>query len=510
MTDLFGQLLDINAVTVKNSSGATVTPSSITGWDTNTLSIAFNSSLADGVYTVTLDHTAITDELGNPLNGNQSNGDDVRHFTIDTHAETPSVPVLDTATDSGVLGDNVTKFTLPGFHGTGENGATVMIYRNGAAVGSGVVTGGVYQITITPALTPDAAYSITARATDLAGNTGAMSGPLSLRIDTAPPAVVSVVPSLTTVTDANAGTAQWPPTAAGVDFRVTFSEPMNDNLRPTLSFTPDVSSTLHYNFGFWINSTTYLAAYDVLGPTPIPYVPAVGVVVTLGQDVAGNVQTPGQGTDDFDLNPNPVTVVSAVPSVTKITDTNVGNAGDPSDPNHGFAVRITYSGPMSIQPYSYPTVTFTTDVSSTLHFNASQSWWINAYTYKAAFDVWDANAVVSAVGIRAAGRSIKPPGAAGALQRPGRLPHRHDDGAGPAEQRRRGADPDGGQRLERYGFGRCSGYVPVPADVRQVDEHEHHPGDHLCAERGRHADLQPITELVGQRQGLQGRVRRDG
>ena len=178
---------------------------------------------------------------------------------------------------------------------------------------------------------------------------------------------------------------------------------MNDNLRPTLSFTPDVSGTLHYNFGFWINSTTYLAAYDVLGPTPIPYVPAVGVVVTLGQDVAGNVQTPGQGTDDFDLNPNPVTVVSAVPSVTKITDTNVGNAGDPSDPNHGFAVRITYSGPMNIQPYSYPTVTFTTDVSSTLHFNAAQSWWINAYTYKAAFDVWDANAVVSAVGIRAAG-----------------------------------------------------------------------------------------------------------
>ena len=348
-------------------------------------------------------------------------------------------------------------------------------------------------------------------AQDLAGNVQvAYNGTNNFSIDTENPTVTSVVPSLTTVTDANIGAAQWPPTAAGVDFRVTYNEAMSDTLPyPTLSFTPDVSSTLHFSFGFWINNTTYLAAYDVLGPT-VPYVPGVGVGVTGGRDLVGNVQTPYQGTDDFDLNPTPTTVVSAVPFVTKITDTNVGNAGDPSNPNHGFAVRITYSGPMNIQPFSYPTVTFTTDVSSTLHFNAAQSWWINAYTYKAAFDVSDANAVVSAVGIRAAGCSTRPPAPAGAVQRPGTFPHQHDDGAGPGQQRRRDADPDGGQRLERYGCGGRSGYVPVPADVRQADEHGHHPGDHLCAERGRHADLRPHQELVGQRQGLQGRVHRDG
>ena len=225
------------------------------------------------------------------------------------------------------------------------------------------------------------------------------------------PAVVSVIANLTAVTNANVGAAQWPPTAAGFYVRVTFNEAMSDHLPyPAFSFTPDVSTTLHRSFGFWINSVTYLDAYDVLGPT-VPYVPGVGIGVTGGRDLAGNVQVPFQGTNDFDINPNPTTVVSAVPFVTKITDTNVGNAGDPSNPNAGFAVRITYSGPMNIQPFSYPTATFAPDVSSTLHFNASQSWWINAFTYKAAFDVSDANIVVSAIGIRAAGASTKPPGA---------------------------------------------------------------------------------------------------
>ena len=441
-----------------------------------------------------------------------------RAVTIDTAGEVPSVPVLDPSTDSGAVGDNITSFTLPTFDGTGENGATVTIYSDGSSpsniVGSGVVTSSVYRITLTTALT-DGTHSITAKAVDLAGNIGAMSGPLSVAIDTqnptvtsvtpslatvadanvgtatfwvtvvfseamnqtvAPtltftpdvastltlngassgwtssttyvakynvadagvtvpntgigvtlardlagnvqvayngtnnfsidtqnPTVTSVIPSLTTVADANIGTAQWPPTAAGVDFRVTFNEAMSGTLPyPTLSFTPNVSTTLHFSFGFWINNTTYLAAYDVLGPT-VPYVPGVGVGVTGGRDLVGNVQTPYQGTDDFDLNPNPVTVVSAVPFVTKITDVNVGNAGDPTNPNAGFAVRITYSGPMNIQPYSYPTVTFAPGVSSTLTPDPSQSWWINAYTYKAAYDVSDANIVVSAVGIRSAG-----------------------------------------------------------------------------------------------------------
>ena len=239
-------------------------------------------------------------------------------------------------------------------------------------------------------------------AQDLAGNVQvAYSGTNNFSIDTQDPTVTRVLPSLTTVTDANIGLAQWPPTAAGLFVRVTFSEPVSDHLPyPTLTFTPVVSGTLHRSFGFWINNTTYLDAYDVLGPT-VPYVPGVGIGVTGGRDLAGNIQVPYQGTDDFDLNPTPTTVVSAVPFVTKITDTNVGNAGDPSNPNHGFAVRITYSGPMNTS--TTPTVTFAPDVSSTLHSNASQSWWINAYTYKAAYDVSDANAVVSAVGIRAAG-----------------------------------------------------------------------------------------------------------
>ena len=100
-----------------NGSPTPVTPSSITGWGTNSLAISFSSAIPDDVYTVTLSGAAITDDAGNPLGGNQPNGDEVRHFTIDTVAPpVPAVPDLQGGSDSGVSNtDNITNDTTPTF-----------------------------------------------------------------------------------------------------------------------------------------------------------------------------------------------------------------------------------------------------------------------------------------------------------------------------------------------------------------------------------------------------------
>ena len=71
-------------VSVTNSSGGSVAPSAVAGWGINTLTVTFSTPLPNDVYTVTLSSSNIADLAGQPLSGNQPNGDDIRTFTIDT------------------------------------------------------------------------------------------------------------------------------------------------------------------------------------------------------------------------------------------------------------------------------------------------------------------------------------------------------------------------------------------------------------------------------------------
>jgi hypothetical protein len=105
----------------------------------------------------------------------------------------PSTPDLDIASDSGSSNtDNLTNDNTPTLTGTADTGATVTIYANGVAVGSGL-SNGAYSIT-TSALS-DGVKSITAAAT-LNGNTSAASAALNVTIDTAGPTFSSGYPQL--------------------------------------------------------------------------------------------------------------------------------------------------------------------------------------------------------------------------------------------------------------------------------------------------------------------------
>ena len=153
---------------------------------------AAQTALADGDY---LFRAVVTDAAGN---SSTTTAIEVR---IDTAPPaTPSItgvtdnvlPVTGTVADNGTSND--TTLTLAG---TAEAGSTVTIYdTDGTTVlGSGVATGGAFTIT-TSALS-QGSHTLTAKATDAAGNQSGSSTAFHVTIDTAPPAA----PSIATVAD---------------------------------------------------------------------------------------------------------------------------------------------------------------------------------------------------------------------------------------------------------------------------------------------------------------------
>lgn len=105
----------------------------------------------------------------------------------------PAAPTgLDLTTDTGLSStDNITNDNTPNFSVTGTNGITLEILDGGSSVAS--VTGNGSAQTLTTSTLSDATHSITARSTDLAGNSTSTSA-LSIKIDTQAPSITSISP----------------------------------------------------------------------------------------------------------------------------------------------------------------------------------------------------------------------------------------------------------------------------------------------------------------------------
>jgi hypothetical protein len=182
---------------------------------------------AIGNYSLTLTAagSGVTDKAGNALAGNAATS-----WKLVPPA--PSTPDLADASDSGVSStDNVTNVTTPTFTGTASTGMTVNIFSDGTLVGIGTAANGAYSIT-TDALT-GGTHAITATAVDPAtANSSALSGTLSVTIDTASPTV-----SITAVTPN-------PRTTAVGSMTIVFNEPSFGLTLTSLSLTFNDGSNL--------------------------------------------------------------------------------------------------------------------------------------------------------------------------------------------------------------------------------------------------------------------------
>ena len=137
-------------------------------------------------------------------------------FSVDTvPPAVPSAPVLNPSTNSGVIGDNITTYQGLSLSGTSEPNAPIRVYAGLAGVGGGRAdsTG---RWTVTTTTLSIAAHTLTATASDQAGNVSARSAALSLTITSTALATVPGAPSLTSATPGNASVSlAWSAPASG-------------------------------------------------------------------------------------------------------------------------------------------------------------------------------------------------------------------------------------------------------------------------------------------------------
>ena len=145
---------------------------------------SFTPTLADGVHTLTASETDAAGNTGSALPVT---------FTLDTTA--PPAPsgltLLSPQSDSGVLGDNLTNVTRPIITGTGEAGATVMLFDGGVFTGQSTIVAPSGGWILSPLLGPGV-HVLTATEIDDAGNLSAPSAGLTLTIDTSAPQTAPV------------------------------------------------------------------------------------------------------------------------------------------------------------------------------------------------------------------------------------------------------------------------------------------------------------------------------
>ena len=301
---------------------------SITWWvdagSTTTVnaSTAAASASGDGAHVVSF---YAIDNVGN------TSSTQTQNIMIDTVAPAaPSVPDLASGSDSGSSNtDNLTNVATPTFTGTAEAGATVTIFDGVTQVGSGTATAGNYSIT-TSTLS-SGARSITAIATDAAGNVSSASAALTVTIDTAAPAVGTTVIAKTSgylagsikqggtfyvyanITDANTITTATANNSTLVSSGGT-----------AVTLTPGSYTIEGVSYGYRSASQT---ANATLGAGSYTY-------AITSTDVAGNIATQSS---------LPVTVDNTAPTATDIQTTNVGVSGKAES---GDTIIFTYSEPI--------------------------------------------------------------------------------------------------------------------------------------------------------------------
>ncbi len=246
----------------------------------------------DGVYSIT---ATATDAAGNT-----SGASSPLAVTIDTAG--PAAPTITGFTaDTGTLGDRITADNTLAVTGTSEPASTVTVFFGGASQGT-TVTAADGSWTFDAAQKPDGVYSITATATEAAGNTSGASGPLVVTIDTNAPAAPTI-----TGFSADTGT---------LGDRVT-----SDNTL-TVAGTAEPGSSVTVLFDGTSQGATTTAANGTWSLNAAQKPDGVYAITATATDAAGNT-SPASG-------PLVVTIDSAAPAAPAITgfSTDSGVIGD--------------------------------------------------------------------------------------------------------------------------------------------------------------------------------------
>ena len=332
-----------------NPVGATITADGDGNW-----TYAFSPALADDSYTVA---ATATDAAGNESASNSVN------FTVDTTA--PGAPVISAPADGALTGDST-----PGISGTAEPNSTVEVSIDGTPVGTATADGN-GDWTFTPS-TPlsDGSHTVSATATDAAGNTSAASSTNTFTVDAGDPVVVISTPAngsttsdstplLTFGVTDNSNTT----TTCTIDNGTPFACESGDDL-PTLN---DGSHTLVV--------TATDGAGNSAGDTTTFTVDTTAPSASI-DDAPPALDNDATPTFEFSSNENDVTFECRIDGGAWTPCTSPLTTGTLSDGEHTFSVRATdeagntgsadsHSWTIDTTPPAVPVITSPADGSAT-------------------------------------------------------------------------------------------------------------------------------------------------
>lgn len=289
--------------------------------------------------------------------GNLSAASGSFSFVVDSLA--PLAPVITSLTDDvapvvgPVLINGTTNDNTPTLSGTAEAGATVRIYdTNNVLVGTTTANAS-GNWTVTTSTLGDGPHSLTAKATDAAGNISTSSQPFGFTVDTAIP----VAPTLTSVTDDVAG---------GALGALTNGQLTNDNL-PTLTGTAEAGSTVSIYDGSTLLGTTVATGGTWTFTPGTALADGSHTLTVTATDAGGNISQPTTGFTIVVDATAPVT-----PVITNIVDdvpNIVGNVGNGQFTNDSLpTLNGTAEANSTVRIYDGATLV------TTVTANASGAW----------------------------------------------------------------------------------------------------------------------------------------
>jgi VCBS repeat-containing protein len=195
---------NITNVTTPTFSGTAEAGSTVTLYEGNT--VLGTAVASGGVWSITAttltSGTHMLTVKTTDAAGNVSAASSALTLTVDTAAAAPAGLALASGSDSGVIGDGLTKFASPTITGIGEAYAAITLYDTDGTTVIGTTTAGAsgaWTIVVNTTLS-DGSHTLKAAQTDLAGNVSVLSTGLALTIDTQPP-VAPGTPALDPASD---------------------------------------------------------------------------------------------------------------------------------------------------------------------------------------------------------------------------------------------------------------------------------------------------------------------
>ncbi|MBK7003044.1 MAG: DUF4347 domain-containing protein [Rhodoferax sp.] len=286
---------------------------------TSTTALALNSG---SIVATTGGATAIL-TLASPGAAN-SLGDN-KAIVIDTTApNAPSTPNMLAGTDSGSSNsDDITNDTTPNINGTTETNASITLYDTDGITVVGTGSGNPTNWLITTLTLSEGTHTITAKATDAAGNVSVASSGLTITIDTSAPAAPST-----------------PDMTAGTDSGTSNSDKLTNDTTPTFTGTAEANATVTLISS--VNGTVGTATADGSGNwsiTASTLNSGAHTFTATATDTAGNVGSASSGLS--------VTIDATAPTLTNSTLSFSADTGASSTDFITKTAAQTISGTLS-------------------------------------------------------------------------------------------------------------------------------------------------------------------